>query len=298
MNMAGVAVFDDCPVSRGENEGLRPCSGDEEAVGRIGVSLPGQECALRGRLRVERLESDAHRRESVAHPVSKRHGELKSSFGMLDSDFPDRDGRDPQALRLSRLVQLPDAVRGQLLAISLGIPEPGHSARCRAEISRPSALSTSGDGNSNDGGSNGGSNGGNDGGNNGGNNGGGDNGGGNNGGDGSAAPGTTVHDQGPGSGGNDGSGNQGGSADNGNSGPGGGEDDGNGPFIQMGPERLDVRQLASLSIVPDTSPGGDAFTIGHATGMSNDNFSTFSDFIAQLASDLASGNTKIGRAHV
>jgi hypothetical protein len=102
-----------------------------------------------------------------------------------------------------------------------------------------------------------------------------------------------VHDQGSGGGGNDGNGDQGGSGDNGNSGSGGGDDDGNGPFIQMGPERLDVRQLASLSIVPDTSPGGDAFTIGHATGMRNDNFSTFPDFIAQLASDLASGNTAV-----
>ena len=91
----------------------------------------------------------------------------------------------------------------------------------------------------------------------------------------------------------DGNGDQSGSGDNGNSGSGGGDDDGNGPFIQMGPERLDVRQLASLSIVPDTSPGGDAFTIGHATGMRNDNFSTFPDFIAQLASDLASGNTAV-----
>ncbi|MGH8180829.1 MAG: hypothetical protein ACRETR_07605, partial [Steroidobacteraceae bacterium] len=154
------------------------------------------------------------------------------------------------------------------------------------------------------------------------------NGGGDNGGDGSAAPGTTTHDQGPGGGGgndgngdqggsggggsgdqggsggggNDGNGDQGGSgggsgdqggSGGGNSGPGGGDDDGNGPFIQMGPERLDVRQLASLSIVPDTSPGGDAFTIGHATGMRNDNFSSFSDFIVQLSSDLASGDTAV-----
>ena len=155
-----------------------------------------------------------------------------------------------------------------------------------------STLSSSGDGNSNGGGDNGGDNGGGD---NGGDNGGGDNGGG-----GSAAPGTTVHDQGPGGGGNDGGendgsggGGQGGSGDNGNSGSGSGDDDGNGPFIQMGPERLDVRQLASLSIVADTSPGGDAFTIGHATGMRNDNFSTFPDFVAQLASDLASGDTVV-----
>ena len=130
-------------------------------------------------------------------------------------------------------------------------------------------------------------------------------GGGDNGGDGSAAPGTTVHDQGPGgggndgsgdqggSGGNDGNGDQGGSGGNGNSGPGGGDDDGNGPFIEMGPQRLDVRQLASLSIVADTSPGGDAFTIGHATGMRNDNFSTFSDFVTQLSSDLLGGQTAV-----
>ena len=173
----------------------------------------------------------------------------------------------------------------------------GLSASSTALVIDLSALSTSGDGNSN--------------------------GGGDNGGDGSAAPGTTVHDQGPG-GGNDGNGDQGGSggggngdqggsggggsgdqggsgggngdqggSGGGNSGSGGGDDDGNGPFIQMGPQRLDVRQLASLSIAPDTSAGGDAFTIGHATGMRNDNFSSFSDFIVQLSSDLASGDTAV-----
>jgi hypothetical protein len=141
-----------------------------------------------------------------------------------------------------------------------------------------SALSTSGNGNSNGGGDNGG-------------------------GDGNVVPGTAVHDQGPGGGGNDGGGSngggsnggggsQGGSGGNGNGGPGGG-DDGNDPFIQMGPQRLDVRQLVALSIVPDTAPGGDAFTIGHATGMRNDNFSTFSDFIAQLSSDLLGGDTAV-----
>lgn len=156
----------------------------------------------------------------------------------------------------------------------------GLTASSTALVIDLSALGSSGDGNSNGGGDNGGSGGSNDGGSTGGSNGGnggGDNGGGDNGGDGSAAPGTTVHDQG-------------GSGDNGNSGSGGG-DDGNDPFIQMGPERLDVRQLTSLSIVPDTSAGGDAFTIGHASGMRNDNFSTFSDFIAQLASDLAGNGT-------
>lgn len=48
----------------------------------------------------------------------------------------------------------------------------------------------------------------------------------------------------------------------------------------MGPERVDVRQLASLAI-------------GHATGMRNDNFSTFTDFVPQLASDLAGGDTAV-----
>ena len=182
----------------------------------------------------------------------------------------------------------------------------GLSATSTALVIDLSALGTSGDGNSNDGGGNDGNNGGNndgnngsnDGnngsndGNNGGNTGGGDNGGGDSGGDGSAAPGTTVHDQGPGGGGNDGNSDQGGTGASDNGGPGSG-DDGNGPFIQMGPERLDVRQLASLSIVPDTSAGGDAFTIGHATGMRNDNFSTFPDFISRLASDLASGDTAV-----
>lgn len=161
------------------------------------------------------------------------------------------------------------------------------SATSTALVIDLAALGTSGDGNSNDGGNDGD---------------------GSDGGHGSAAPGTTVHDQGPGGGGNDGGGSDGGSNDGGsndgggdqgksggsdNSGSDGGDDDGNGPFIEMGPERLDVRKLASLSIVPDTSPGGDAFTIGHATGMRNDNFSTFPDFVAQLASDLASGGTAV-----
>lgn len=149
-------------------------------------------------------------------------------------------------------------------------------------------LSVGGDCNSNDGGNNGG-----------------DNGGGNSGGgDGVAGPVTTVHDQGPG-GGNDGGdncndnsgpGNGGndnsGSGNNGGDNSGPGNDDGNDPTIEIGPKRIDVRALGSLTIVPDTQ-SNDAFTIGHATVMMNDNFSTFSDFVSQLASDLNGGSAVI-----
>jgi hypothetical protein len=141
----------------------------------------------------------------------------------------------------------------------------------------------------------------NDGGNDGGNNG-----GDNNGGDGSAMPVTTVHDQGQGGGndngddcndnsgpGNSGDGNSGndnsGSGSN-NSGP--GNNDGNDPIIEIGPKRINVRALGALTIVPDTQVN-DAFTIGHASVMTDDNFSTFSDFVTQLASDLNGGSAVI-----
>lgn len=130
-----------------------------------------------------------------------------------------------------------------------------------------------------------------------------DDGGGDNGSDGGAGPMTTVRDQGPG-GGDDNSGsgsgqcndNSGpgssGSNDGGsdNSGPGG--DDGNDPIIEIGPMRIDVRALGALTIVPDTQ-SNDAFTIGHASVMMNDNFSTFSDFVSQLSSDLNGGSAVI-----
>ena len=122
---------------------------------------------------------------------------------------------------------------------------------------------------------------------------------GNHGGDGSTGPMTTVRDQGsgggsdnsgPGSGGNcnDNSGPGSSGGDNGgsgssNSGP--GDDDGNGPIIEVGPKRIDVRALGALTIVPDTQ-SNDALTIGHASVMMNDNFSAFSDFVSQLSSDL------------
>lgn len=149
-----------------------------------------------------------------------------------------------------------------------------------------SSLRTSGDGNSD----------GND------NQGGGDGDHGSDGGDGSAGPATTVHDQGGGDhdGGGDNSGPGGGGNDNGgpgdggndNSGPGNDNDDGNRPVIEIGPERVDVRQLPALTIVPDTQ-GDDVFTIGHARGMMNDNFSTFADFVTQLSTDLAGDGTAV-----
>ena len=150
------------------------------------------------------------------------------------------------------------------------------------------SLGTSPDCNSNDGGNNGGDN---------------------NGGDGSTVPVTTVHDQGPG-GGNDSGGpgpgdncddNSGpGNGGNDNSGPGsnGGDNsgpdngDGNDPTIEIGPKRIDVRGLGALTIVPDTH-SDDAFTIGHASAGMNDNFSTFSDFVSQLAGDLNGGSAVI-----
>jgi hypothetical protein len=155
------------------------------------------------------------------------------------------------------------------------------------------SLGTSPDCNSNDGGNNGGDNSGGD----------------NNGGDGSAVPVTTVHDQGPG-GGNDSGGpgpgdncddNSGpGNGGNDNSGPGSnggdnsepGNGDGNDPTIEIGPKRIDVRGLGALTIVPDTH-SDDAFTIGHANAGMNDNFSTFSDFVSQLAGDLNGGSAVI-----
>lgn len=133
--------------------------------------------------------------------------------------------------------------------------------------------------------------------------------GGNDGGDGSTPPMTTVHDQGPGGGndssgpgsGNDcndnsGSGNSGGdnsaSSNGGSDNGGSGDDDGNDPIIEIGDRRIDVRQLATLTVVAATQ-GDDAFTIGHATVMMNDNFSTFSDFVSQLSSDLNGGSAVI-----
>lgn len=150
-----------------------------------------------------------------------------------------------------------------------------------------SSLGTSGDCNSNDGGNNGG----------------------NDGGDGSAPPMTMVHDQGPG-GGNDHSGpgsgddcnnnsgsgssgdNNSGSSNDGNGNSGSGDDDGNEPIIEIGDRRIDVRQLANLTIVADTQ-GDDAFTIGNANVMMNDNFSTFAGFVSQLSSDLNGGSAVI-----
>lgn len=121
-----------------------------------------------------------------------------------------------------------------------------------------------------------------------GNSGGGDNSGGDggdNGGDGSSAAGTTVHDQGGGGGGD-----QGGSGNGGDSN--GGDDDGNGPFIEIGSQRIDVRQLTGLTIAPDTAQSDDVFTIGHASGMQDGTFGTFSDFVTQLATDL-DGSTAV-----
>lgn len=136
--------------------------------------------------------------------------------------------------------------------------------------------------------------------------------GGDNGSDGSSARTPTVHDQGPGdgdngggsgsgdncgnNGGNNGGGNggdgggSGGGSGNDNSGPGNG--DGNDPIIEIGSKRIDVRQLAALTIVADTE-GSDLLSIGHAASMTTDNFSTFPDFVSQLAGDLNGGTAVI-----
>ena len=120
--------------------------------------------------------------------------------------------------------------------------------------------------------------------------------GGDDGGDGNVAP--IVHDE---SGGNNGGGNDGGGNEGGDHGSSGGNNDGNngnnaggngdgdGPFIEIGPQRIDVRQLATLIIVADGGQSADpVFTLGHAGSRLNVNFSVFSDFVAQLANDLAS----------
>jgi len=139
-----------------------------------------------------------------------------------------------------------------------------------------SSLGTSGDCNSNDGGNSGGTDGG----------------------DGSSPPMTTVHDQGPGGNDNSGPGSSNDCNDNsmpGSSGGdngGSGDDDGNDPIIEIGDRRIDVRQLATLTVVPDTQ-GDDSFTIGHANVMMNENFSTFSAFVSQLSSDLNGGSAVI-----
>jgi len=139
-----------------------------------------------------------------------------------------------------------------------------------------SSLGTSGDCNSNDGGNSGGTDGG----------------------DGSSPPMTTVHDQGPGGNDNSGPGSSNDCNDNsmpGSSGGdngGSGDDDGNDPIIEIGDRRIDVRQLATLTVVPDTH-GDDSFTIGHANVMMNENFSTFSAFVSQLSSDLNGGSAVI-----
>lgn len=151
----------------------------------------------------------------------------------------------------------------------------GLSASSTSLVIDLSSLGTSGDCNSSDGGN------------------------GNDGGDGSIPPMTTVHDQGQ-SGGNDSSGPGSSNDCNGNSGSsnggsdngGSGDDDGNDPIIEIGDRRIDVRQLATLTVVADTQ-GDDAFTIGHANVMMNDNFSTFSDFVSQLSSDLNGGSAVI-----
>jgi hypothetical protein len=73
------------------------------------VRLSWQKSALRGSVGVEREETDACRSKRASYPVAEWCGELNSAFGMLDTDLPDRDGRDPQAISVASLIQLPDA---------------------------------------------------------------------------------------------------------------------------------------------------------------------------------------------
>lgn len=63
--------------------------------------------------------------------------------------------------------------------------------------------------------------------------------------------------------------------------------DGNGPFIELGSQRIDVRKLTALTILPDAGRSDAVFTIGHAQSMLNANFNTFQGFVTQLSADLA-----------
>ena len=57
--------------------------------------------------------------------------------------------------------------------------------------------------------------------------------------------------------------------------------------IKIGPELLDLTQLATpASVVPSTATG-DVFTIAHAGKFKVENFNTFAAFVTQLAADLA-----------
>lgn len=51
--------------------------------------------------------------------------------------------------------------------------------------------------------------------------------------------------------------------------------------------------LTGLTIAPDDAQSDDVFTIGHARGMQDDTFGAFSDFVTQLATDLADGSTAV-----
>ncbi len=64
-------------------------------------------------------------------------------------------------------------------------------------------------------------------------------------------------------------------------------------FIENGAAPIDLTKLsAPPSIVPDTTATSDMFAIGHAGTFNTDNFSTFSSFISQLATDL-NGTTAV-----
>lgn len=58
------------------------------------------------------------RREDQAFRACRSH----PAFGMLDADFPDRDGRDPQTFSLAGLIQLLDARVRQPLGVSFRVP--------------------------------------------------------------------------------------------------------------------------------------------------------------------------------
>jgi hypothetical protein len=69
---------------------------------------------------------------------------------------------------------------------------------------------------------------------------------------------------------------------------------GNLHFIQIGPETLDLTTLATApTIVPDTTPATDLFTIGHRGKFKNENFNTFAAFITALTTDLTATTTVI-----
>ncbi len=65
-------------------------------------------------------------------------------------------------------------------------------------------------------------------------------------------------------------------------------------FVQIGPEQLDLTKLAAAPrIAPDTAATNTVFTIGHTANFPTENFSSFADFVAELAKEVMPGTTVI-----